>query len=481
MSYVRRGRGGPTSLIDARKVPIGPAEINYSDPLSRGLKAFFVPGGNRFDFVGNTPDPTFSNASIVPTTVGPAVFFNNTGDISVANCDAIGNALCGPITLFSLCYFVNFTNTHNLVSKTNSNIANPIDIQITSPSGNCMIVRGNGSSYTGFQSIPALSATWQTLMFTANADNSVYTFYRDAVSYGGSPLAGALTATNNTNALKFGKRIDGYDQMNGYVALLAFWDRVLSAEEAVQLTQAPFRVLVPFRRRPWISVSSGTNITLVKQPWLWAGTAAPVNAKQMLPATKQPWVWSPQAPNVNAKTMFAAVSKPLVWAPGVPPVNAKTMLQATKAPWVWSGNAANVTNGTAITLVQQAWVWAGTALNVNAKTMISAVSQVWAWSATAAAVNAKTAIAAVKAPWVWAGQAATVTAQTSLTLVKQAWVWAGNVPGVTYIQHASVVGVSWIWRGIRLRGSKASSQGVVGGVLSGILRGVMQLPSRWMK
>lgn len=470
------GRLGRPDFFNPTLVPRGAFELDRTHPLARGLIAAWIPGSiYKWSDLVDTPYAEIPTG--IKYAVGPRGPVADLSAIAASGGVATSfNTALTDCTFETSAYIPSSPSGWDRIADKKTDTGMWLG-RIGAFSG----VWGGGFkqiSYPTGQGVTITEGAWHQLLLSRSGTTQVVSADGDATTGSWSCDGSAL----DTTALKIGYNANSLEIFAGLLERLFIFNRALSAGERMWLYREPYAMFRPVVRRIWSTPPAGaTNITATKATWIWAGTASVVNAKQMLAATKQPWVWSPQVPNVNAKTMFAAIKAPWVWSPGIPSVNAKTMLQATKAPWVWFGTAVNFTNGTAITLIQQAWVWAGTALNVNAKTMISAVSQAWVWAGTAAVVNAKTAITTIKAPWVWAGQAATVTAQTSLTLVKQAWVWAGNVPGVSYIQHASLVGVSWIWRGIRLRGSRSSSQGVVGGVLSGVLRGVMQLPSRWKK
>lgn len=245
MSLRRRSSALVANAGDSWCVPTDSVKIDWGNPISQGLRAFFVPGGRRFDFVGMTPDPTFnSSVTIAQTAFGPVASFPSAGDISVADCAAVGSAMVGAGTIFVLANITNFSSQRAIACKTNNNIPNPYDMNYAGGSGGAQLVTGDGGGYTLYSAAGASSGVWFTGSFSRNAGNSAGQYHHN-----GSPIStsGGFGAgvTNNSQPLLIGRRSDGGGQMNGYIAMLAMWDRELSTTEVVALNAAPFGLLVP--------------------------------------------------------------------------------------------------------------------------------------------------------------------------------------------------------------------------------------------
>jgi hypothetical protein len=137
----------------------------------------------------------------------------------------------GDLSTFALVKFSNFTTYRTVWTKTQNNLAAPIDWYFA-PTPNANVFRGNGTAYGGpvVGSPPAAGAFATVGCKVSGTAISQYIGYNNTAN-------GTITATPADPGvpLRIGRRLDGAVQMMGDIAEILIYDHAVSDAERLQI------------------------------------------------------------------------------------------------------------------------------------------------------------------------------------------------------------------------------------------------------
>jgi hypothetical protein len=231
------------------KKPIGPAEIDWTDPISVGLKYYIVfNGAEAIDLVSNKPlIPSSTPTQRIITNRGRASDLNGTDFFTLPHSSNI--ALDGPITLLwsgvidTGSAFRHFAGKHSGGGGTN----NPFDFR-TNNFSTPLVETVRANSGLAIHQGPAVPlGKFHILTFTQDGlIENAGAYFLDGVK-STSSLSGSGTGAPSTNTedVRFGRRSDGAVQMDGAHFVCAAWNRELADVENIRISRDLTSVLKP--------------------------------------------------------------------------------------------------------------------------------------------------------------------------------------------------------------------------------------------
>jgi Bacterial Ig domain/Concanavalin A-like lectin/glucanases superfamily len=137
----------------------------------------------------------------------------------------------GDLSTFALVKFSNFSTFRTVWTKTQNNLAAPIDWYFAASSGAANLFRGNGTAYGNFTgTAPAAGAFVTVGAKISGTAISHYIGYNNTAN-------GTITATPADTGwpLRIGRRLDGATQMMGDIAEILIYDHAVSDAERLQI------------------------------------------------------------------------------------------------------------------------------------------------------------------------------------------------------------------------------------------------------
>jgi hypothetical protein len=322
----------------ATRAPGRLPQIDWSNPLTRGLVAAYVPGaggqGQNIANVAATRDNlTGLSASVItqgPNGQGLASTAANMGALGTSSA-ALKNQTTAGFVLYDKTGASNAGNNDRLLT---------VDYQDDGGGffvcygliweGTTLNLSGNNSS--GYQNPAGYAWTPTALRPNALGFNygaaSVSTIYVDGVGVAsGTPAAGAIgyTATSRTILNKHTSTTD-YTGMSALMA--AIWNRTLTAGEHRALARNPWQI---FKAPPSVASRSLLGGSSASTPIAFAGTA-PATFGQTGALTAAQIVSGAAAATFAQTALFTA---PLFWAGAAPTTFAATVTMTAPylSPW----------------------------------------------------------------------------------------------------------------------------------------------------
>jgi hypothetical protein len=183
---------------------------------------------------GNNAAPTNAATSplLVPNVINgkPVLRFSGANQSLEVPTDNTGFT-AGDLSTFALVKFSNFSTYRTVWTKTQNNIAAPIDWYFTASSGAANLLRGNGTAYGSFAgTAPAAGAFVTVGAKVSGTAVSHYIGYNNTAN-------GTITASPADTGwpLRIGRRLDGAVQMMGDIAEILIYDHAVSDAERLQI------------------------------------------------------------------------------------------------------------------------------------------------------------------------------------------------------------------------------------------------------
>lgn len=227
-----------------RFAPPPHARIDWSHPLAQGLAFCYVPSvglvdlasGCRGSDTGTVPSPTpFGRGALSAASSQYATFPGRSDSPFLGR---ITFEWAGTLRVGSR--YHHFAGKHSGSGGVNT----PFDFRTSNESvPRIHLVRGNGSTFTTFQSSSNLPLGVPHHV-AVTTDLTTVKFYIDGAS-GGSTADSIGTATGSNADIVVGQRPDGATvSLDGVAVLCRVWSRELSAADIASLYADPFQMLV---------------------------------------------------------------------------------------------------------------------------------------------------------------------------------------------------------------------------------------------
>lgn len=271
-----------------RQPPV-PAQIDWSNPLTRGLVLVLDPGTG-LNLVTNKLFTRTGTKQVV-TRNGIVRGFGSTlgaGASDYIPTTTSTNAAAGGAVSVAFSAFVNGISGNSLTGRIFNNGSGVQDtIYANSSTGVFQYTRNNTTSNLA-------NCTWS---FTAGAPhhhlvtqsggvgvNAVV--YVDGVAV--TVTAGSATTANATasDTWNIGNRPTGDRNLDGWIGYFYVWhDRILTAAEAASLSANPWQIFAPLPRRIWAPAASGGDVTITASAGDAVANGSTAAVVKTLPAT----------------------------------------------------------------------------------------------------------------------------------------------------------------------------------------------------
>lgn len=241
--------------------PTATDRINWRNPITRDLRAAVIPALG-IDFVthnivaskttlGHSTPTDYTGASNWPN-LGLAEYFNGSTD-QIAFKHHPNYATTGAVSIASFCRQAGGSNYGGqIVGKQTAATTNVVFEFRMGSAGNdqalTMIRAHSAGQYRTWSSNAALPGMYYDgaamgISCPAGIENAP-TFYQNgvAVSASGGGSATGNATDDGASQLLLGKRYDGTVYLQGWIAYIYIWARVLTADEFVSIYRAPWQV-----------------------------------------------------------------------------------------------------------------------------------------------------------------------------------------------------------------------------------------------
>lgn len=252
-------------ILPSRRVvqPQGPVEIDRGSPLTAGIQFAYIPAFSRFSSVNNAG---FQGGSAVfgAATTGqgiayptPPVFLGSLSQstiLGVGSTRAVTGAEVGQISSGGDAIFSERGSSGSDIYKIGLVAVDTLSAEFVyrNDAGNLLQQRVKCVGLNDGRKI-AISATKNGTTHRVGI-NGVFS---------SGTIGNASTAfTNATLTRQIGADLgDTAAAWNGYVDVVAGWDRALSVAEINALTDNPWQIFRPIQRRIWVPVAGGGPVT----------------------------------------------------------------------------------------------------------------------------------------------------------------------------------------------------------------------------
>lgn len=340
----------PKIIIPHRwtRQPPGPVEIDWSNPLTRGLR-FAISNG--VEWVSKSIGSQSGAAKTVRSGGTGPQLTTTTGAITFDT--GVASGMLNEICLLQYGVIDSIAADATSVSKcaTNGATATPFDYGITGPSGALKIGRAN-TGYRVWRSAATITAGKDFVGVVNQSANIASTpgFYINGVFdtgtatsiYGGSG-SGAATEGGTLKALNRGDAVPYWN--GGTVYLTCGWARALSNDEIRSVSDNPWQIFKPINRKIFFGVGgSGPTYTLTAAPGSFSltGIASSLSAARILTANTASFTLTGQATSLKYNRVLAAEVGSFTMDGKNANLLFNRILTATTGGFTLTGNAANL-------------------------------------------------------------------------------------------------------------------------------------------
>jgi hypothetical protein len=246
--------------------PQGPTRIDWSNPLTRGLRSAILPHLG-FDAVANNLQSA-GTRTVAVRNYGLAKSFAAGNTCEFAH--RPNYALTGEMSVAALFQELSgSTYGGTIASKATSDNNSSFDFRASFASSGGdqkpILTRGNGTAYRSFAVSTATPAIRDSGAFiAASAPSTIQSssiIYINGLAYSTTDTGGTGTgaaADASTAPLRLGNRYDGAISLVGYIGVLYLWNRMLSSTEHAALYVNPWQLFAP-SRRVWMYLGPATG------------------------------------------------------------------------------------------------------------------------------------------------------------------------------------------------------------------------------
>lgn len=272
------------------------AEINWGNPLTRGLRFAYQPGGAVLSPDAVSGNGVSATTGTITSAVGPrgerCARLSSTPAISWPH--LASQDITGDITVLVIGMVTSTAADASAVSKATGNGSSNTSFNFGhNTGGHLLFNRANGSGYRVWASVsapisanvPFVGVVTHTGTLTTNPQ-----FWLNGVadSSGISNLysgAGTGATTGNTSPITIGNRADAATPWPGDIYLVLVWDRILSASEIATVSQFPWRIFAAAPKRAFIADAAGGSASTGDVSATQAGNTLSAAATLALQAT----------------------------------------------------------------------------------------------------------------------------------------------------------------------------------------------------
>jgi hypothetical protein len=258
-----------------RIIPLRNSTIDWTHPMTQGLLGCWLPGLGVGDLCGNTPNFTYigANTTIVYTPDGPGMGGTGTNQMYAVTTPAIVKVFKQGMTLFW---------RGNILLSPTGGSANFAGITYDNANTSPYLVIGVGANssgvnwqwnwnqagaFNGPSGGPLPTGMHSTLM-VVNYSNAQLTFYLDGIQNAQTTQTGttAPSVTSTSEICISGLHADTTRNTDVLSNIVAYWNRTLSAQEALSLHLDPYQFIVADEALwDWAMPTAGPVFVLMPQ------------------------------------------------------------------------------------------------------------------------------------------------------------------------------------------------------------------------
>lgn len=296
--------------------PQYPVQIDWSNPLTRGLVGLFD-SVNSIDLVDNG-FPSTNSVTQGVVSKGRIANFSNSAQIYPHK---PRYAVTGALTIFTPLVVTSLANYSGILSKSSDYSTFPFELRLgASPTtSEINFERGGGGTASAFKGsgslISANPGVVQYLVvrcISGDINIAPDVFVNKAKTTLGRNGYATITGTasDNGSALRVGNRFDTTTYLNGGIQYLGLWNRALSDSEILSLSDNPWQIFKSQSRRIFVASAAGGTVwnVSVSESITLADTLSSIAAFQSAQAESIALVDSQSVTNLAVASLSEAMT-----------------------------------------------------------------------------------------------------------------------------------------------------------------------------
>lgn len=242
--------------------PTGPVEIDWSNPLARGLYQVILPQYG-IELVSGAKLTT-TGTRINPAPFGLACGFGTTFGVGTTDTKILATAgpvYSGPRSYLTQAFVLSGATSGRFFSRNASGSTAGGERFVIGTTDTLRLNRILSSvdiSDSEWASTFGVPHTWLATNDGVTAANT--TLHEDGKLLTRVAFAGSITANQaSTDVLQIGNRGGSGNVLNGKISIVAIWNRELSAAEAREITRNPWQIFKPQVSRIYFDVPAAST------------------------------------------------------------------------------------------------------------------------------------------------------------------------------------------------------------------------------